>query len=43
MITIYETYNCPHNILKLADILPIVYFTTNMKRNYLQIKMLHTS
>ena len=29
--------------MELADILPNVYFTTNMKRNYLLIKMLNTS
>ena len=31
MSTISKTYNCAHNILELADILPNVYFTTNMK------------
>ena len=41
MSTISETYNCAHNILELPDILPNVYFTTNMKRNYLLIKMLY--
>ena len=43
MSTISETYNCVDNILELADILPKVHFTTNMKRNYLLIKMLNTS
>ena len=43
MSTISETYNCAHNILELADILPYAYFTTNMKRNYLLIKMLNKS
>ena len=43
MSTISETYNYAHNILELADVLPNVYFTTNMKRNYLLIKMLNTS
>ena len=43
MSTISETYNYAHNILKLADILPYVYFTKNMKQNYLLIKMLNTS
>ena len=38
-----ETYNRAHNILELADMLPNVYFATNMKRNYLLIKMLNTS
>ena len=41
MSTISETYNYAHNILELAGILPNVYFTTNMKRNYLLIKMLN--
>ena len=31
MSTTSETYNCAHNILELADILPYVYFATNMK------------
>ena len=43
MSTISETYNYAHNILELADVLPNVYFTTNMKRNYLLIKILNTS
>ena len=43
MITVSKTYNCGHNVLELADILPNVYFTTNMKRNYLPIKILNTS
>ena len=43
MSAISEPYNCADNILELSDILPNVYFTTNMKRNYLQIKMLNTS
>ena len=43
MGTISEIYNCADKILELADILPKVYFTTNMKRNYLLIKMLNTS
>ena len=43
MRTISQTYNYAHNILKLADILLYVYFTTNMKQNYLLIKMLNTS
>ena len=43
MSTISETYNCGHNILELADILPNVYFTANMKWIYLLIKMLNTS
>ena len=41
MSTISETYNCAHSILELADILLYVYFTTNMKRNYLLVKMLN--
>ena len=43
MSTISETYNCADNILELVDILPYVYFTTNMKRNYLLVKMLNAS
>ena len=43
MSTISETYNCAHNVLDPADILPYVYFATNMKWNYLLIKMLNTS
>ena len=35
MRTISQTYNYAHNILELTDILPYIYFTTNMKRNYL--------
>ena len=41
MSTISENYNYAHNILELAGILPNAYFTTNMKRNYLLIKMLN--
>ena len=40
MSAISETYNCAHNILELTDILPYAYFTTNMKQDYLLIKML---
>ena len=43
MSTICETYDCAHSILELADILLYVYFTTNMKRNYLLVKMLNKS
>ena len=41
MSPISETYNCAHDILELADILPYVYFATNMKRNYLLTKILN--
>ena len=35
MSAISETYNCAHNILELADILPNVSFTTSeMERDY---------
>ena len=43
MSTISETYNCTHIILELADILSYFYFTTNIKRNYLVVKMLNTN
>ena len=41
MNTISEIYNSAHTILVLSDILPNVYFSTNIKRNYLPIKMLN--
>ena len=35
MYAISEIYNCPHNIVELAEILPHVSFTTSeTKRNY---------